>query len=248
MSPGNPVPQYYAASPMIGQVLKQSDQWWFFHRWDVSPMKKYLARSTLISSSASAIAPFILCDYLYYYPFIDEGSTDEQIFDNTTPRTRYITDKWVQMMAVSVAGRTGWARFQVKYTNQDGVTWRITPIHIETTAQANGSIVTSQQIDSTAGNRTSPFMALQGTDTGVQKIESITMIDPDVWLFALVLVKPIITTCIANIDAPVEVEYFRDQGWRLPEIQNDAFLSFITLPAGSLSGVQIIGDLTFIFN
>ena len=48
------------------------------------------------------------------------------------------------MMGVSVAGRTGNARFQVSYTNQDGVSGRITPIHITTTAAADGSIVTSQ--------------------------------------------------------------------------------------------------------
>ena len=48
------------------------------------------------------------------------------------------------MMGVSVAGRTGNARFQVSYTNSDGVSGRITPIHITTTAPANGSIVTSQ--------------------------------------------------------------------------------------------------------
>ena len=47
-------------------------------------------------------------------------------------------------MAVSVAGRTGNARFRVSYTNQDGVSGRVTPIHITTTAPANGSIVTSQ--------------------------------------------------------------------------------------------------------
>lgn len=247
MSPWNPVPQYYAASPMIGQVMRQSDQWWFFHRGDVSPKWKYLAKSTLIATSANAVWPFILADYLYYYPFVDEWSTDEQPVDNSNPMTRYTDWAGVQIMAVSVAWRTWGARFTVKYTNQDWVEWRITPIHITNNAAANGSIITTQTTGTTTGNRTSPFLTLQWNDTWVRKIESITMLNADVWLFSLVLVKPLVNTCIVWIDAPVEVEYLRDRS-TIVEIKPDAFLSFITLPAGSLSWVSLIWDLTFIFN
>lgn len=247
MSPWNPIPQYYAATPMIAQVMKLSDQWGFFHRKDVSPKKEYLAKSTLIASSANAVWPFILADYLLYYPFIDEGTNEEQFFDNTNTLTRYVDGKWVQIMAVSVAGRTGNARFQVKYTNQDGIEWRVTPIHISTTAPANGSIVTSQTTGTTTGNRTSPFLTLQEWDTWVRKIESITMIDVDVWLFSLVLVKPLTQFSFKDLSWPVEIEYLRDQSL-LPEIQTDAFLSFITCPLWSLSWVTLMWDLTFIFN
>ena len=247
MSPWNPIPQYYAATPMIAQVMKMSDQWGFFHRKDVSPKKEHLAKSTLISSSANAIWPFILADYLLYYPFIDEWSSDEQFFDNTNTITRYTDGAWVQMMAVSVAGRTGNARFIVSYTNQDWVSGRITPIHISTTAQANWTILTSQTTWTTTGNRTSPFMTLQQWDTGVRQIDSITMLDVDVWLFALVLVKPLVNFSFKDISWPVEMEYLKD--WmRIPEIWTDAFLSFICCPIGSLSWVTLMWDFTFIFN
>lgn len=247
MSPWNPIPQYYAATPMIAQVMKLSDQWWIFHRKDVSPKKEYLAKSTLIATSANAIWPYILADYLLYYPFIDEGTNEEQFFDNTNTLTRYADGKWVQMIAVSVAWRTGWARFRVTYTNQDWVSGRITPIHITNNAAANGSIITTQTTGITTGNRTSPFLTLQQWDTGVQKIDSITMIDVDVWLFALVLVKPLAQFSFKDLSWPVEIEYLRDQ-MQLPEIKTDAFLSFITCPLGSLSGVTLMGDFTFIFN
>lgn len=247
MSPGNPPPQYYAASPLIGQVMKQSDQGWLFHRGDISPKWKYLARSTLMTNNVNGIWPYTLLDYLYYYPFIDEGSTDEQFVDNTNPMNRYIDGAWVQIMWVSVAARTGWARFQVKYTNQDWVEWRITPIHITTIASANGTILTSSRNWVTTGNQTSTFLTLEWLDTWVRKIESVTMIDPDVWLFSLVLVKPLMNTCIVWIDAPVEVDYIRDRS-TLIEIKPDAFLWFITAPLGSLSWVSILWDLTFIFN
>lgn len=247
MSPWNPIPQYYAATPMIAQVMKLSDQWWIFHRKDVSPKKEYLAKSTLIATSANAIWRYILADYLLYYPFIDEGTNEEQFFDNTNTLTRYADGKWVQMIAVSVAWRTGWARFLVTYTNQDWVSGRITPIHITNNAAANGSIITTQTTGTTTGNRTSPFLTLQQWDTGVQKIDSITMINVDVGLFALVLVKPIAQFSFKDLSWPVEIEYLRDQ-MQVPEIKTDAFLSFITCPLGSLSGVTLMGDFTFIFN
>lgn len=63
----------------------------------------------------------------------------------------------------------------------------------------------------------------------------------------MVLVKPIVNTYIADISGPTEVEYFRDSA-RLPEIQDDAFLSFIANPMGSIAGTVLTGDLTFIFN
>lgn len=247
MSPWNPIPQYYAATPMIAQVMKLSDQWGFFHRKDVSPKKEHLAKSTFIASSANAIWPYILADYLLYYPFIDEGTNDEQFFDNTNTITRYTNWAWVQMMAVSVAWRTWNARFFVTYTNQDWVSWRITPIHISTTAQANGTILTSQTTGTTTGNRTSPFLTLQEWDTGVRKIDSITMIDVDVWLFALVLIKPLVWFSFKDVSWPVEIDYIRDQ-MKTTEIQTDAFLSFITCPAGSLSWVTLMWDFTFFFN
>lgn len=247
MSPWNPIPQYYAATPMIAQVMKLSDQGGFFHRKDVSPKKEYLARSTFMATSANAIWPYILADYLLYYPFIDEGSSEEQFFDNTNTLTRHTEWKWVQMMAVSVAGRTGWARFQVKYTNQDWVEWRITPIHITNSFAANGTIITSQTTGTTTGNRTSPFLTLQEWDTWVRKIESITMLDVDVWLFALVLVKPLTQFNFKDLSWPVEIEYIIDKSL-LPEIQTDAFLWFISCPLWSLSWVTLMWDLTFIFN
>lgn len=247
MSPGNPSPQYYAATPMLWLPLKQSTDWWVFHWWDVSPLKKYLHKTTLYCTSVVMVWPLILADYLYFYPFIDEGITDEQFVDNTNPLTRSVDGSWVQIMAVSVAWRAWWARFQVKYTNQDWIEWRLTTIHITNNIASNWNIITTQQTGATNWNRTSPFLTLQEWDTGVRKIESVTMLDPDVWLFALVLVKPIVTTCFMWTDAPVEVEYFRDKSL-LPEIEPDAFLNFISLPSWSALWFSVIADFTFIFN
>lgn len=245
MSPGAPVPQYYAASPMIAKTLTQSADGGIPHGSNVTG-SKYLKSFTALATAATALPmPMILCDYLLFYPFVDEGSTDPQPTDNTTTLPRYPTGKGVQMMAVSVAGRTGGQTFQVTYTNSDGVSNRLSQVVIQNTAAANGTIVTS----AAAGTRSvGPFIGLQQGDTGVRSIESVSMISGvDVGLFALVLVMPLAQTQILGIDAAVEVNYLTDFN-QLPEIKNDAYLGLICNPRGTLAATAIHGDISTVWS
>ena len=246
MSPGNPAPQYYAASPMVARTLTQSADGGLFHGGAVAPASKHLSRVTALTTTATALPlPMILCDYLLFYPFVDEGSTDEQPMDNTTTLTRYTDGAGVQVMAVSVAGRTGGQTFRFTYTNQAGVSGRVSQTVIQNTAAANGNIVTSQNTNNSARG---PFIPLQEGDTGVRSIESVQMISgPDVGLFSLVLVKPLAQAMIRGIDAPVEVDYFTDFG-QLPQIVDDAYLNFIVCPRGTLAATAIHGDITTVWS
>lgn len=245
MSPGNPVPQYYIGAINTATPLKHSTDGGLYHAKGVSPLKKYLRQFTLLSNSATGLPlSVILLDYLLFYPFIDESTTDEQIMDNTQTLPRYTDGKGVQIMAVSVASRVGGATFTVKYTNQDGVEGRVTSIALENTATSNGNIVTSQTAST---NVSGPFLTLQEGDTGVRKIESVTMITGDVGLFTLVLVKPLYKTQIRGVDAPVESDPFIHQS-QCPEIKDDAYLNMICLPQGSLSGVSVYGDIKVVWN
>lgn len=247
-SPWNPNPQYFASTPLVGTPMLRSIQWGINHWTDNATKTKYLAKSTLIWTSINAQWQYLLCDYVYYYPFIDEWDTEEQPFDNTVPLPRYENGDWLQMMALTVASRNGGTRFQVKYTNQDWVEWRLSQVMVKTSVQGIGSVAHSFGIAVSNGNQTSPFIWLQEWDTGVRKIESVTMLDSDVWLLTFVLVKPIANTCIVWIDAPVEVDYTIDQWLRLPEIKPDAFLSYLCCPWNSIAGVTIMWDFTFIKN
>lgn len=245
MSPGNPVPQYYAASPLVGVPMSYSDEQGLNHGRNVSPLTKHLKRVTVMTSTATALPmPMILCDYLFYYPFIDEGTTDAQSLDNTQTLTRYTDGEGVQVMAVSVAGRTGGQTFQFSYTNSDGVAGRTSQTVIENAVSVNGSIVTSNRA---AANARGPFVPLQDGDTGVRSIESVTMNGADVGLFALVLVKPLAQLSLRGIDAPVEVNYLLDFG-QLPRIVDDAYLNLLACPAGSLAATALHGDLTVVWN
>jgi hypothetical protein len=239
MSPGNPVPQYYAASPAISVQMKQSTDGGLFHSGAVSPLNKFL-RSTMVMTLTSTALPMtmMLLDYLLYYPFIDEGTTDEQALTNSVALPRYTNGAGVQVMAISVAARTGGQSFRIKYTNQDGVTDRISQTVVQNTATANGHIVTSS---TATANGNSPFIPLQIGDTGVRSIQSVTMVGADVGLFTLVLVKPLCQTMIRGIDAPVEKDYLLE-GAEMPLIYDDAYLNWICLPKGALNATAIHGD------
>lgn len=247
MSPGNPVPQYYAASPLGAVALKYSTDGGLWHGSSSSSVTKYLRRTTVITTSATGIPmAMILCDYLLYYPFIDEGTTDEQTLTNAVSLPRYTSGEGVRIMAVSVAARTGGQTFRVGYTNSQGVSGRFTSTVIQNTAAANGHIVSTQNNNAGAAG---PFLPLQAGDTGVRSIDTVQMISgTDVGLFTLVLVKPLATTQIRGIDAPVECDYLLTAGMKMPVIEPDAYLNWLCLPMGSLAATAFHGDLLITWN
>lgn len=246
MSPGNPVPNYYAASPLVAVQMKQSTDGGIFHGGAVTGLKKHLRQLCLTSSSATGLpAPFILCDYLLYYPFIDEGTTDAQPLTNSVTIPRYTDGKGVQVIAVSVAGRTGGKTFRFTYTNQDGTPGRVSQTVVQNAAAAIGTLVTTA---TATNNSAGPFLPLQAGDTGVRSIESVQMISgADVGLFTLVLVKPIATIQMYEQTAPCEKDFFKDV-FETPQIQDDAYLNFLVMPNGSLSGVAFNGYIKSVWN
>lgn len=246
LSPGNPAPKYwFDAPPAIAKAISQSQDGGLFHGANVSPSTKYLRLTTSLTTTVTALPlTMYLCDYLLYYPSIDDSVTDAQVMDNTVTLPRYTDGKGVQILAVSVAGRTGGQRFTVNYTNSDGVANRTSQVVTQNAFTAIGTIVTSATATSLSGN---PFIGLQDGDSGVRSIESVTMLGPDVGLFTLILVKPIAQTTIKEITAPYEKDYLLYAG-SLPEIEDDAYLNFLCLPRGTLAGTALMGDLKVIWN
>lgn len=247
MAPGSPTPQYYAAAPLTAQTLARSTDGGFQHGGDVSPSTKYLRRITAICVAAAGVPQRLyLLDYLLFYPFVDMGTPDEQSMTNVQTLTRYTDGEGVQMMAVLVAphGLVG-DTFFVTYTNQDGTAGRVTPLHTMSTAIAvNGTILTTRQ----AGQGRAAFMTLQAGDTGVRSIEAVQCTaGTDVGLFTMVLVKPLAELTVREITAPTEKDFYLDAGGKLPAIVDDAYLNFISCPNGSLTGVPLFGDMTFIW-
>jgi hypothetical protein len=248
MAPGYPTPQYYAAAPLASKVLARSTDGGFHHGGNVSEGKKYLRRITAMAVAAAGVPQrLMMLDYLMFYPFVDMGTPDQQDMTQVDVLTRHATGAGVQIMAVLVAphGLVG-DTFFVTYTNQAGTAGRVTPLHTMSTAIAvNGTILTTQQ---SGTGRFGAFMTLQGTDTGVRSIEAVQCtLGTDVGLFTLVLVKPLAEMTVREITAPTEKDFYLTAGGKLPEIVDDAYLNFITCPNGSLTGVPLFGDMTFLW-
>ena len=248
MAPGNPRPNYYASSPLVAATLAHSTDGGIYHGKNVSPSTKHVARIMAMTVTAGAVPlPMILCDYLLYYPFVDEGTVDEeQVMDNTVTLSRYATGDNVQMMAVVVASHTaGGATFTVNYTNSAGVAGRTSQAVKLNTQFVNGTIVTTATATAQCFG---PFIPLQSGDTGVRSVQGVTVASPgDVGLFTLVLVKPLADVSLRGIDAPVEVDFRLDRP-SLPVVVDDAYLNWLVMANGSLTGANILGDITTVWS
>jgi hypothetical protein len=245
MSPGRPVPKYwFDAPPAIAKAVFYSTDGGLEHGGGVSPSEKYLRLTTSIATVATALPlTMVLCDYLLYYPSIDDSVLDEQVMDNTVTLPRYTDGKGVQVVAVSVAGRTGGARFYFTYTNSDGVSGRVSQIAFQNNSAALGTLQNNGQNTNVSAN---PFLGLQNGDSGVRSIDSVVMLGADVGLMTFILVKPLGTSVIRGIDAPVEKDYFLESGL-IPQVKDDAYLSFFCLPQGTLAATVLMGDIKTVF-
>jgi hypothetical protein len=249
MSPGNPVPNYYIGAAGAFTPLKRSTDGGIDHGPSVGQFgqKKFLRKLMALTPTATA-APLtlVLMDYIGFYGFIDESITDAQPLDNTLAPTRYADGRGVQLMPVVVAGQSGGQTFTVTYTNQNGVTGRVTRPVKMTTQAVNGTILHSLSAGDQQGG---PFLPLQSGDSGVRSVQSVLVGGVgDVGLFALVMVKPLATLDIRGIDAPTEIDYLTDCGCSLPEIQDDAYLNFVSLPVGTLAAAPIHGVIETTWN
>lgn len=245
MSPGNPPPKYwFDAPPLIAKAIYQSTDGGLFHGADVSPEKKYL-RIITSQANASTALPMsaILCDYLLYYPTVDDGITDPQVMDNTVTLPRYADGDGVMMMPITTAARTGGQQFVVSYTNQNGVSGRTSATVTQNTSTLVGTVTGSNTATANASN---PFIPLQSGDSGVRSIESVTMLGSDVGLFSIILVKPLAQITFREITVPFEKDFLQ-YGSDMPRIYDDAFLNMVVLPLGSLSSTLLTGNIKTIY-
>lgn len=246
MSPGNPVPNYYASSPLVAAVLDGREG--MMHGAAQPSGTKHLARIMAMTGVATALPMrMMLLDYLLYYPFVDMGTTDPQAFDNTVTLPRYEDGEGVRAMLVLTNPPSAPSNltFTASYTNQDGTSGR-------TASGSFGSGTVTGTIGTTDRTKTgasaSPFLLLAGADTGIRSVDSFSMVSgTDVGLFALVLVKPLAYLTLRGIDAPVEIDYLTDFP-SLPRIVDGAYLNFTVCPSGSLAATPIHGTLETVWS
>lgn len=240
---GNPLPNYYAATPLEAAVLNGDRG--IFHGPDQSPATKWLTRFGIVSATAAMLGEYKLLDYLLYYPFVDSDVTDVQLLDNTTPLPRYTDGAGVQVMAVvvgtpSVANGT----FTFDYINQDGVSKTSPAQGTAGSIASYGNLYCSARASNV--NTLGPFLKLANGDTGVRSITSVTFSVPTGGLITLVLVKPLMSTLAVELNVPFETSVCLNKP--IVPIEDGAYLNLIVRPTAAVTTATIAGYAEFVWS
>ncbi len=242
MAAGIPTPNFYASEPAVAATL--SPMRGINHGDNKAPSEKYIQALELMTPSAGLVGQYYLADYLLYYPFIDLDSLDQQTFDNTVALSRYTSGDGVMAMFVCAAPTVGGGSFTYTYINQAGDE-KTSPIISYTTSAASISNVLTSQPASVAGM--GPFLPLASGDTGIRSITGITNILGTGGLGTLVLVKPLVTTAIWEINTAHEVEFVRDRP-QLVRVYDGAYLNLVVQCAATVAATTLVGRLTTVWS
>jgi hypothetical protein len=242
MAGGNPVPNFYAASPFEASFLDPFKG--VFHGDDKAPYSKHLAKLLVVTPTAAMLGPVTLLDYLMFYPFIDGDAAGEiQTLTNPSamPLTRSTDGLGVRVMAIVSAPTTGGGSFRYYYDDANGVA-QVSPIINVNTAITN--IASCLTGDPNSASNGAPFLPMGGDGNGVRRITDVEVITPIGGLFSLVLVNALGSTVMREVNTPYELEYVTMKPG-LPRVFDGAFLNFIGNPAGSVAGGIFTGNAHF---
>jgi hypothetical protein len=251
MTGGGPPPNYYASTPLTWATLSQSTDGGLYHGGNVSPASTHL-KSLLIQSSVVTTATpstWVLCDYLGYWPFIEQIGSQELVGSGLT---RYTDGVGVQAMVVNQASAAGGATFSLNYTSPAG-SGRTSKTMKCNTSTNIGNIMTTMPVQ-TATYSSSPFVGLQDGDTGILSVQTVDWVQEDVGLLALVLVKPIAQISLEPVSSgptiypPSEKDFAIDAVGTLPVIQDNAYLNFIAHPANTFATAVVWGMIETIWS
>lgn len=239
MTPGNPLPNYYASAPLVAATLDGFRG--IFHGDAKAPAEKFLTELMLISPTAGFLGEFRLLDYVLYYPFVDLDDTDTQVMDNSVTLPRYTDGEGLRAMLVVTNPTTGGGSFTFDYVNQDGV--QVTaPTQSYGVASANAGMLATSEVATAAGGQ--EFLRLANGDTGMRSVVSFTNLVSNGGLAALVLVKPLASALIAEASTPAEFSML-GPAMRPPRIYDGAFLNLICRCAASLASGTLAGRAAF---
>lgn len=234
-----PAAEYFTAGAANArQALRRSTHGGLDHgEAGGSDVRKWLRGMTSLTTTAGAVPlQFLVMDYLAYYPLI--AMEDVQVMDNAVALPR-LASLGGQIMLVEQFPYVGGGTLRVTYTNQDGVTGRLSPIMTINTQTVLGTVATSAPDTSGCAG---PFVPLAQGDRSARAVESIEFFTSDAGNLAAILVNPLAPFAHYDTTCPSEWDFWRDLGL-LPLIDDDAYLSLACRPAGSITGAIIDGQI-----
>lgn len=207
--------------------------------------KKHIFKAAFAQSGSTQTVFLVVLDALGYYPLIEGGVLDTQVMDNTATLPRYTTGEGVRCMLVATAATTGNAlTATVSYTNSNGVAGRTGTCFMNPSNPAQ--LCSNAVFNGGFGSERIPFVSLQAGDIGVRSIQSITFSGDVGGLICAVLVRPLFNVVLRENDRWTEKNLYTDNGGRLPEVQDGAWLNWIAWTSG-LGGFSLRGSFEFIW-
>jgi hypothetical protein len=226
---GNPVANYYAASPLTSAKLNSIDG------IDIGPapaagLTKYVHKVLVMPASGTniGITEWMLNDVCLFYPFID-GDGAEQFMVPAAVLDRY-DGIGCRVMVVSQGAGVGTSDVIMNYTNSEGVAGRTSTATLNFAA-APGSLASCTPAGTAYTYPCGPFLPLQAGDRGIRSIESVNVLSSAGGIAAFVIVKPIarlggFEALVSGIAAPIEIDTLIDRG-QLEKIEPGAYLGLI---------------------
>lgn len=206
---------------------------------DAGSATTYLMQATVAPGANPAQATWILADYLGFYALIDGDSTDQQDMVNAVPVPRAGSGRVALICAAPMAA-TGTGT--ITYTNQDGVAGRVATFNAVWSSNV-GTLVASSSNAGSAGTRT-PWLGLQGGDTGVSLIEAITFSVPPGGFMHAVIMRPI-TTVVTTAAASFSEKPTIQHAGHPPIIEDGAYLNWLCLSGSGTLAAPVRGSLSF---
>jgi len=242
---GFPRPNYYAASPRVAALLPGEDGMFYGYcgpltDTSIEPKTRHLARWNVCSPTTGAVGPYVLMDYLLYYPFVDcDAVGEDQNMTNTQALTRYTSGEGVHVMAVCQAPTVGGGAFTFNYVDSRDVA-RTSPVISMGAAALNiGSLISCTP---TAADTYDWKLPIGGS--GIKRVTRVNVTIGGGGLMALVLVRPLAYNVLREVGSAREME-FVTQYAGAPRVFDGAFLNMIVCPSATLAGGVITGQTDF---
>jgi len=237
-----PRASYYAGNDYEFTPYPSSEHLSFWHGGNVAPSQKVL-RTSFIHASGGNLAPsrYILCDYLGFYTGISWETDQQQDLINTVTLPRYADGKGVRAFMVQLFGNNANSVYTINYRNtldQDVVSQ----------VQRGNTLGTGGLQNAWLAANYEPFISLNHGDSGIKRVNSVTVSSLGAGIAVLVLVKVIaeFTYRDKTLIAPAEIDYMIDKS-EYPIIQDGACLNTIFTSVGSPAGLFLKGYLEFIW-
>jgi hypothetical protein len=241
---GQPAAGSYSGTALTSVQMTSATQGALPLNAAVAPATRHLLNWGTVTGVATGVpSTLMLVDFLLYYPTVNANTTSPNTLTNSASLPRYTTGDGVMMMleVTAALGATA-SNVTVSYTNQAGTASRTTP----------ATAMTVSQIISGIGHTgVAPLhLPLQGTDSGVRSIQTITFSAAMGAGSAVsaVLYRPLATIPLTTIGVMTERDFLY-QLPSLPKIEDGACLGFLYFTgAATVASTPFTGYLDYAWN